>query len=168
MHPFDVWVISLYIYCIEGKLGRTVFGQVVGYCMGNRNDFRSMGLSHLQSEILDPFVLEHRFKPEFKSHSEKALFDTFFGMQHLCIPNELGFGFYAVLMPLLYVSKWHTTIWLLLMGHWRSVNLKICTFVQMAILKGKTPLFVICHLRQRNQFSGSYSRTHKDSYDLDA
>ena len=74
-------------------MGKTVFGQVVGYCMGNTNDFRSGGLPHLRSEILGPFVLEHRFKTEFKSHSEKALFDTVVGMQDLWSTQRVGFWF---------------------------------------------------------------------------
>ena len=61
--------------------------------MGIKNDFRSMGLSHLQSEILGPFVLDHRFKTEFKRHSEKGLFDTFFGMQDLWYTQRVGFWF---------------------------------------------------------------------------
>ena len=76
-------------------MDKTCKSKMVGYCMGIKNDFRSMGLSHLQSEILGPFVLDHRFKTEFKSHSEKGLrvFDTAFGMQDLWYTQRVGFWF---------------------------------------------------------------------------
>ena len=64
-------------------MGRTVKSQVVGYCVGNKNDFRNGVLTHLQSEILSPFVREHWFGTEFKRASEKWLFDIFLGMQDL-------------------------------------------------------------------------------------
>ena len=47
--------------------------------MGNMNVFRSEGLSHLQSEILGPFILSHWFRTEFERGSEKGLLEIFFG-----------------------------------------------------------------------------------------
>ena len=63
---------------IEARLGKPCNSKVVGYCMGNKNDFGSKGLSHLHSEILGPFVLDHWFRTEFKRDSEKGPFDIFF------------------------------------------------------------------------------------------
>ena len=73
-------------------MGRTVKSQVVGYCMGNKNDFGSGGLSHLQSEILSPFVLERWFRTEFERSSEKGIFDIFLGVRD--VGDSLGDGFW--------------------------------------------------------------------------
>ena len=83
---------GLYLY-IEGTLDKTCKSEMDGYCMGIKNDFRSMGLSHLHSEILGPSIPEHRIKTEIKSHSEKGLFDTLFGMQDLWCTQRVGFWF---------------------------------------------------------------------------
>ena len=74
-------------------MGRTVLSQVVGYYMGNKNDFRSKGLSHLQSEILSPFVLEHWFVTELERGYEKGLFELFLGMREVWYSQGVGFWF---------------------------------------------------------------------------
>ena len=67
--------------------------QVVGYYMGNKNDFRSKGLSHLQSEILSPFVLEHWSVTELERGSEKGLFELFLRMREVWYSQVVGFWF---------------------------------------------------------------------------
>ena len=57
------------------------------------------------------------------------------------IPKELGFGFDMVLMPLLYVSKWDTNIWFLLMGYRRFGNPKIGHFGPNGTYTGQTRPF---------------------------
>ena len=68
------------VYTVEAKLGRTFKSQVVGYYMRNKNDFRSKGLSHLQSDILSPSVLDHWFRTELERGSRKGLLGIFLGM----------------------------------------------------------------------------------------
>ena len=74
-------------------MGRTVIGQVVGYCMGNTNDFRSGGLPHLQSEILSPFVRDLWFRTEPERDSEKGLFEIFLGLREVRYSQRVGFCF---------------------------------------------------------------------------
>ena len=64
-------------------MGRTCNNKDVGCCMGNKNDFKSKGLPHLQSEILSPLVLGHWFQTEFKRQSENGLFFIFLGMRNV-------------------------------------------------------------------------------------
>ena len=103
MHQFENWVVAL--CSIEGKLGRTLIGQVVGYYMGNQNHFRSGGLPHLQLEILGPLVSRLVFKPELEMDSEKCRFHRIWGLRDVGYSHEFGFGFYVGLTPLLLVSK---------------------------------------------------------------
>ena len=55
--------------------------------------FRSKGLSHLQSEIFSPLVLDHWFRTEFERHSEKGVFDIFLGMRDVWDSLRVGFWF---------------------------------------------------------------------------
>ena len=63
--------------------------------MESKNDFRSKGPSHLQSELSSPFVPEHWFRTEFKRGSEKGPFEVFKGLPNLApitsyTPNMAG------------------------------------------------------------------------------
>ena len=69
-------------------MGKTCYTKVVGYFMGNKNDLSSKDLSHLHSEILGPFVLDHWFRTEFKRGSEKGPFDIFLA----CKSSSTGDG----------------------------------------------------------------------------
>ena len=61
--------------------------------MENGNDFRSRVLTHLQSEILDPFVLDHWFRTELERHSEKGVYDILGGMREVHYSQGVGFWF---------------------------------------------------------------------------
>ena len=74
-------------------MGKTLKSQTVGCCMGNINDFRSEGLSHLQCEILSPFIVDHWFRTEFERDSEKGLFDFILGMREARYSQRGGFWF---------------------------------------------------------------------------
>ena len=78
---------------MEAQLGQTLKSQIVGYCMGNKNDYKSKGLSHLQSEILSPFILDHWFRTELERGSEKGLFYFILGMQDVGYSQGVGFWF---------------------------------------------------------------------------
>ena len=114
----------------QTTLGKGVYSQLVGWwTVGHSRGvglwftygfhFRSRGLSHLQSEIFSPLVLDHWFRTEFE---RKAYLTYFWVCEMYGIPWEVGFGFNMGLTPLLYESKWDTNIWLLLIPYRRSGN----------------------------------------------
>ena len=74
-------------------MGRTLKSQVVGYCMENRNDFRSGVRTHPQSEILSTFFREHWFRTEPERGPEKGLFEIFLGMREVRYSQRVGFCF---------------------------------------------------------------------------
>ena len=61
--------------------------------MKNKNDLRSEDISHLQCEILNPFVLEHWFVTEPERGSEKGLFEIFLCRREVRYSQGVGFWF---------------------------------------------------------------------------
>ena len=74
-------------------MGRTILGQVVGYCMGNKNDLTSGGLSHLQLEILGLLCPGIRFRMELKTPLGKGVFEQFLWWGDALYSCGVGFWF---------------------------------------------------------------------------
>ena len=71
-------------------MGKTCNSKVVGYCMGNKNDFGSKGLSDLHWV---PLYLIIGLELSSKGTLRKAHLTYFFGMQELWYTQQVGLWF---------------------------------------------------------------------------